>query len=123
MSPRSEVLRQQVGPGQLDRPEDNWSPPRSAELAPIESYVREAFPGVRPTAASAAACINSKTPDGDFVLGIPRALPRVVLAGGFSGHGFKHGAGVGQIAAQLALEGGSDIPIDTFSPDRFQQSG
>ena len=48
-----------------------------------------------------------------------KRVPQVVLLGGFSGHGFKHAAGVGRVAAELALDGGTDIPIDRFSPDRF----
>ena len=63
--------------------------------------------------------MNSKTPDGDFVLGTTAAAPGVVLVGGFSGHGFKHAAGVGRVAAELAIDGGTEIPIARFSPDRF----
>lgn len=103
----------------LDRPEDNWYDPTEADLAPIEALTDEAFPGLVPTVASAAACMNSKTPDGHFVIGHAPDLPRVVLAGGFSGHGFKHAAGVGDIASSLALDGASDIPLDRFAPDRF----
>lgn len=103
----------------LDRPEDNWRAPTAADLDPVAAFTAEAFPGLVPTAASAAACMNSKTPDGDFVIGLAPGLPQVVLVGGFSGHGFKHAAGVGDIASQLALDGVSDIPLDRFAPGRF----
>lgn len=103
----------------LDRPEDNRAPVRSAETLPIESFCRIAFPGLLPRAVRAEPCINSKTPDGDFVVGTTPRAPGLVLAGGFSGHGFKHAAGIGSIAADLAVDGATDIPIGRFDPDRF----
>jgi sarcosine oxidase len=103
----------------LDRPEDNWTAPTAVDVAPSEAFCRAAFPELTPRAADAAACINSKTPDYDFVVGVSEAAPQLVLLGGFSGHGFKHAAGIGRIAAELALDDGTDIPIQRFSPDRF----
>lgn len=103
----------------LERPEDNWTAPTARDLAPSEAFVREALPDLHPRAADAAACMNSKTPDGDFIVGISSLAPELVLVGGFSGHGFKHAAGVGRIATELALDGATEIPIERFSPDRF----
>lgn len=106
----------------LDRPEDNWVAPGPADLRPIDEFVRKAFHGLSSRSVDAAACMNSKTPDWDFVIGTAAAAPDLVLLGGFSGHGFKHAAGVGRIAAELALDGGTDIPIARFSPDRFTEA-
>ncbi|MFI6392611.1 N-methyl-L-tryptophan oxidase [Nonomuraea sp. NPDC050547] len=103
----------------LERPEDNWRDPAREDLAPIEEYCATAFPGLVPRVSKAMACMNSKSPDGDFVIGPVGAGGRVVFAGGFSGHGFKHAAAVGQICAQLALDGGSEFDLSAFSPTRF----
>jgi sarcosine oxidase len=103
----------------LDRPEENWVPPGPADLRPIDEFCRAAFRGLSVRAADSAACMNSQTPDDHFVIGVAAAAPDLVLVGGFSGHGFKHSAGVGRVAADLALDGGTDIPIGLFSPDRF----
>ncbi|UYM07260.1 N-methyl-L-tryptophan oxidase [Solicola gregarius] len=103
----------------LDRPEDNRTPVTPGETQPIESFCRMAFPGLLPRVVRAEPCINSKTPDGDFVVGTTARAPGAVLVGGFSGHGFKHAAGIGSIAADLAVEGATDIPVDRFDPDRF----
>ncbi len=104
----------------LDRPEDNRAPVSAAETLPIESFCTRAFPELPPRVVRAEPCINSKTPDGDFVVGTSSRAPGVVLAGGFSGHGFKHAAGIGSIAADLAIDGETDIPIGRFDPDRFR---
>lgn len=101
----------------LDRPEDNWTAPTEFDLAPILAFVREDLPGLQ--IADSYACMNSRTSDRDFVIGISKENPDLVLLGGFSGHGFKHSAGIGRIAADLALESATDIAIDRFSPDRF----
>lgn len=98
---------------------DNDYPIDERDTTPPEEYCRWGLPGLRPTAVAAKPCMNSKTPDGDFVLGVPASAPRLVLAGGFSGHGFKHATGVGDIAVELALDGGTAVALDRFSPDRF----
>jgi glycine/D-amino acid oxidase-like deaminating enzyme len=41
------------------------------------------------------------------------------LCGGFSGHGFKFAPVIGEIAAELALDGGSRHQIDFLSLKRF----
>ncbi|MEU7857672.1 N-methyl-L-tryptophan oxidase [Nonomuraea sp. NPDC049141] len=103
----------------LDHARDNDYPVSESDLLPAEEFCRTAFPGLTPRAVAAAACMNSKTPDGDFVIGVPSGAPALVLAGGMSGHGFKHAAGIGDITVDLALDGACDIPLDRFSPDRF----
>ncbi|MHA6622393.1 N-methyl-L-tryptophan oxidase [Pseudonocardia sp. DLS-67] len=104
----------------IDHPRDNDHPVDEKDVEPVAGFCRAAFPGLIPAPVDARACMNSKTPDGDFVLGIPAVGPRLVLAGGFSGHGFKHAAAVGEIVADLALSGGTAIPLERFSPDRFR---
>ena len=103
----------------LERPEDNRVAVNAMEMEPIEAFCREAFPALSSRAVRAEPCINSKSPDGDFVVGTTPRAPGLVLAGGFSGHGFKHAAGIGSIAADLALDDATDIPIGRFDPDRF----
>lgn len=103
----------------LDSADDNDYPIDRRDTDPVEDFCRRAFPGLIPTAAAAEPCMNSRTPDRDFVLGASRRAPSLVLAGGFSGHGFKHAAASGDVCVDLALDGSSGVPLDAFSPDRF----
>lgn len=64
-------------------------------------------------------CLYTLTPDEHFVLGRHPRYERVVVAGGFSGHGFKFAPVVGEILADLALTGTTRHMIDLFAPDRF----
>jgi sarcosine oxidase len=43
----------------------------------------------------------------------------VALAAGFSGHGFKFASVVGEILADLAENGRTDLPIGMFHINRF----
>ncbi|MDG2269533.1 MAG: N-methyl-L-tryptophan oxidase, partial [Alphaproteobacteria bacterium] len=45
--------------------------------------------------------------------------PAVVLAAGFSGHGFKFATVVGEILAELALDGDTRQPIEFLRLGRF----
>lgn len=69
------------------------------------------------------ACMYSMTPDGDFVIDfLGGEFGRdVVVAGGFSGHGFKMGPVVGRIVADLVLNGQAQgVDLSHFRLDRFQ---
>lgn len=53
------------------------------------------------------------------MIGRPSAFRRLVLLGPMADHGFKFAPAVGRIGADLAASGETDLPIVTFSPDRF----
>jgi len=64
-------------------------------------------------------CMYTMTPDAHFVIDRHPRHPGVVLAGGFSGHGFKFATVVGEVAAELALDGATRQPIDFLGLARF----
>jgi sarcosine oxidase len=66
-----------------------------------------------------AVCLYSNTPDGHFLLGPHPAHRQVLIAGGFSGHGFKFSPVIGEILADLVESGETAQPIGLFALDRF----
>ena len=86
----------------------------------VTALVRKAIPGLDPTPVRGKACMYTNTPDGDFVIGRPPGTTRLIMLGPMAGHGFKFAAVVGSIGADLATEGSTMLPIDAFSPARFQ---
>ncbi|GAB2514093.1 NAD(P)/FAD-dependent oxidoreductase [Nocardia heshunensis] len=63
------------------------------------------------------------TPDYNPIIG-PAPIPGLFLATGFSGHGFKISPAVGRLAADLLLDGGTDLPhVDAadFRYERFAE--
>lgn len=75
--------------------------------------------GLAPLPERMAACMYTMTPDGHFLIGHRRELPGLVLAGGFSGHGYKFASAVGAALADLAQYGRTDLPIGPFDPHRW----
>lgn len=83
-------------------------------LAFAQRYLR----GVRPEIRRHATCLYTMTPDEHFIVDQHPGRPGVVLIAGLSGHGFKFASALGEIAADLALEGRSPLPIDFLSVQR-----
>jgi N-methyl-L-tryptophan oxidase len=85
---------------------------------------REFFARMIPALADARVtqshiCIYNNSPDDDFIIDWHPNLPDVLLATGFSGHGFKFGPLVGRIATELLLEGKSRYSLERFRLARF----
>ncbi len=68
--------------------------------------------------AAWAGYIDS-TPDGVPAMGEVAALPGLVLAAGFSGHGFGIGPGAGRLIADLVLGRVPLVDPHPYRPDRF----
>jgi glycine/D-amino acid oxidase-like deaminating enzyme len=59
------------------------------------------------------------TPDGQFIVDRIPGSQRVAFAAGLSGHGFKFTPVLGEILADLVLEGRTDFEIDFLGLNRF----
>jgi sarcosine oxidase len=68
---------------------------------------------------SMAVCMYTNSPDSQFIIDRHPAHANVTIACGFSGHGFKFGSVVGEVLADLALDGHSKHPIDFLRLSRF----
>ena len=68
---------------------------------------------------STKVCLYDMTKDSDFVIGRDPKHASIVYGYGFSGHGFKFGPVIGDIAADLVLDGGTRRDISRFSAARF----
>lgn len=93
----------------------------AADQARVLDFLVRFFPALQPELSKHAACMYSLTPDANFVLDIHPEYPAVVLGAGFSGHGFKFAPVVGEILAELALEGDTKHPIEFLRLSRFAQ--
>ncbi|HEY1769748.1 MAG TPA: N-methyl-L-tryptophan oxidase [Chthoniobacterales bacterium] len=96
---------------------------RREDIDPIVTAMENWMPGAAANFRAAKVCPYSLTPDGHFVVDRHPAHPRLILCGGFSGHGFKFAPVIGEIAAGLALEGGSRHAIEFLSLRRFAKGG
>lgn len=90
------------------------------EIAAIRLRLAECIPALDGPPRAATACLYTNTPDEHFAIGIDPEFPRLVVAAGFSGHGFKFASVVGEILADLATFGRTEHPITMFALDRFR---
>ncbi len=81
--------------------------------------VQSFLPGVTSEIVHHEMCLYTKTPDEHFILDVHPEHNNVVVGGGFSGHGFKFGPVLGEILADLALEGTSKHDLSLFGLGRF----
>jgi len=72
-----------------------------SDVDELAAVVAQAFPGLDPRPEKAIPCLVTDSPDGQFLVGQLAGEPRIVVAGGDSGHGFKHAAGIGELLAQI----------------------
>lgn len=89
----------------------------------LQGWLGSIMPGAGFSYVSGATCMYTVTPDRDFLIGPHPENANVLVAAGFSGHGFKFSALVGKILAELALEGRTEQPIERFRLDRFGGAG
>jgi sarcosine oxidase len=67
----------------------------------------------------AVTCMYTLTPDEHFVVGRHPERNQVVIACGFSGHGFKFASVIGETLADLAIDSSTRNDIGFLAPTRF----
>ena len=82
-----------------------------SERAEIGSFLGRFLPRVAPVSNREAVCFYTMSPDEHFLIDRHPDLPGVVVAAGFSGHGFKFAPLVGDVLADLALDGRTRHPV------------
>jgi sarcosine oxidase len=87
--------------------------------AVLREGIRRFFPDADGPTLAMKTCLFTNSPDEHFLLGFHPDAPEVALAAGFSGHGFKFASVIGEIMADLALDGATRHEIGLFRLGRF----
>lgn len=92
------------------------------EIYQLIQHVSEYIPAVADAEIAATkTCLYANSPDENFIIDhLPGYDDDVTIACGFSGHGFKFVSVVGEIIADLAMDGKTGLPIDFLRLKRFQ---
>ena len=107
-------------PGEPIAPDNLTADVDAEELKALEQYMKQMLPGVSLQLSSTATCMYTNSEDEDFIIDfLPETDGKVIVAAGFSGHGFKFSSVVGEILADLAIDGTTALPIDFLGFDRF----
>jgi sarcosine oxidase len=91
----------------------------AGEVDEIRETVRRRVPLLPGRFLRGVPCMYTNTPDEHFVLGFHPRHPQVVVACGFCGHGFKFAPVIGEIVADLLVDGTTAHPVGLFDPRRF----
>lgn len=67
--------------------------------------------------------VDGHPPDNVIIFGPVASVPRFIMAGPGSGHGFALGPAMGLVLMELITTGKSNVPIQDLSLDRFQEVG
>ena len=107
-------LREPIDPDDRDRtarPEDETI---------LRAFATRYFPDGAGATVMLKACIFTNTPDEHFIIDRLPESPQVSVAAACSGHGYKFCSVIGEIMADLAMDGETGHDIGLFRLDRFE---
>ena len=89
--------------------------------ARVRDFLRRFIPDANGRRLAAEVCMFTNTPDLDFLIDFHPGNENVVIASPCSGHGFKFASAMGEIFADMLLEGRSRFDLSMFRLDRFSK--
>jgi len=90
-----------------------------AENEAARALLNDVMPGAGGRLREARVCLYTNTPDHHFIIDWLEG-GRVLVLSPCSGHGFKFASAIGEIAAQLVLDGKAWLDLKPFSLGRFR---
>jgi sarcosine oxidase, subunit beta len=94
-----------------------------AWVGTVARVAQTRVPCLADVAIDRAACwagLYEMSPDGHAILGAAPGVPNFYLANGSSGHGVMHAPALGQLLAEIVLDGtASALDVSALRPDRF----
>ena len=103
----------QADPDLLNR---NPTPEDEMDFRPA---LREYIPIADGPLLGMSICMYTNSPDSHFIIDHHPGHENVIVACGFSGHGFKFASVIGEALADLAEKGRSELPIGFLRLNRF----
>jgi sarcosine oxidase len=85
----------------------------------VRGVLRDFIPAADGPLLSMRVCMYTNSPDHQFIIDHHPVHKNVIVACGFSGHGFKCASAIGQVLAELALDGRSTLPVEFLGLRRF----
>jgi sarcosine oxidase len=93
--------------------------PHESDEPLIRGVLKDFIPSADGPLLSMRICMYTNSPDHHFIIDRHPRHANVIVACGFSGHGFKFASGIGQVLAELALDGKSSLPVEFLGLSRF----
>jgi sarcosine oxidase len=103
-------------------PRKSLATPDETDEAILRQAIEEFFPLAGGELQWMQTCMFTNSPDGHFIIDRHPDSSNLIVAAGFSGHGFKFACVVGELLAALACDPDAS-PVPLFAWDRFAQQG
>jgi sarcosine oxidase len=110
----------------LHQPGERFDPDKADKTVPAQAekdilwFLGKYMPGLNFSNVMFRQCLYTYSKDSHFIIDhLPGSDKQVTIACGFSGHGFKFVPVVGEILADLAMEGKTKLPIEFLSLRRL----
>jgi monomeric sarcosine oxidase len=92
-----------------------------ADLQPLTDFLERRLPAARGPFVASSVCLYTCTPSWDFCIDFVPGEPRILVAGGFSGHGFKFAPVIGELTAAALLQQGPVPGLEAFARARHME--
>ncbi|XP_064618933.1 peroxisomal sarcosine oxidase-like [Lineus longissimus] len=87
----------------------------------VVNYIRKYLPGLEDTPSIIEYCMYTKSKDVDFILDSHPQNKNILIATGFTGHGFKIAPSVGKLMAEMATDSKPSYDTTPFRISRFHE--
>ncbi len=109
------VQGDEVSPGQMDRSV------HIEDEAIIQHFNEQYLPEAIHAPKNYKTCMYTNTPDEHFIIDyLPQSNSQVIIACGFSGHGFKFAPVIGEVLGQMAMGEKLTLDINFLRLNRFK---
>ncbi len=85
----------------------------------IQVFLNQYLPDASGELISTRRCLYTMTPDKHFIIDYHPQNPNILIAAGFSGHGFKFTTLIGKILKDLIIQRKTEYDISLFKINRF----
>ena len=106
-------LFEDVDPDTMDRE------PNAIDETALRQVTERYFPDAAGPVMTLKTCLFTNSPDEHFIVDALPDSPQVVVGAGFSGHGYKFASVIGEIIADLAVDGTTEHNIELLRLGRF----
>ncbi|MES2523078.1 MAG: N-methyl-L-tryptophan oxidase [Gemmatimonadota bacterium] len=90
-----------------------------SDIAPVRRLVQQGLPDADGALRESAVCLYTNTADEHFLIDTLADAPEVLVVSACSGHGFKFSSAIGELLADMALDGASTFDITPFRMQRL----
>ncbi|MFQ5462272.1 MAG: N-methyl-L-tryptophan oxidase, partial [Phycisphaerae bacterium] len=104
----------------IERPDELDRTLREDDGVDVRRFAARHLSGVSTVFSRHSVCMYTMTPDEHFILDRFGTDGRIVVAAGFSGHGFKFAPVMGAIVTDWITQGKTSQPVALFASTRFE---